>query len=342
MTWPLFNYPEWHNQPLNLTVDEINDPLSVIAAFFDCYKLPESRVYLQEWLKDALQKEDVNGANLFVLHNSIVRLAEASWLILKHRPELSRVIGEPINANADAALRLIVTAINPERIFLVGSNPIDLLIVMADKAQRHFEEYEKLIKFALSNQQVVTFSIIRSADLFNKLQNGHLFYSKVCVPTNLVYANGIVPELPAAQNILADAKAAAICHFDPGFKRAEGFIQAAQLQLEQEERELAAFLLHQAAELGIRALILAVTGQEIRSHEISVLRNYCNRYAPALKEVFHNEKEDQFVVLLDKAYKSSRYSPKYEISDEELRLLVMKVLLLLQKVKESFNELVAG
>lgn len=144
MTRPLFNYPEWHNQPLTLTIEEINDPLSVVAAFFDCYKLREPRVYLQEWLNDALQKEDVDGGNLFVLHNNIVRLAEASWLVLQQRPELSRVIGEPIDANVNAALRLIVIAINPERIFLVGLNPIDLLIVMPDKAQGSLKNMRNL------------------------------------------------------------------------------------------------------------------------------------------------------------------------------------------------------
>jgi HEPN domain-containing protein len=342
MTWPLFNYPEWHSQPLNLTVDEMDDPLSVIAAFFDCYNLPESRVYLQEWLKDALQREDVNGGNLFVLHNNIVRLAEASWLVLQQRPELSRVIGQPIDANVNAALRLIVTAINPERIFLVGLNPIDLLIVMPDKAQKQFEEYEKLIEFALLNQEVITFSVLRSADLFTHLQKGHLFYSKVCVPANLVYANGIVPELPVAQKRLADVKAAAIRQFEAGFKPAEGFLQAAKLQLEQEQKALTAFMLHQAAELGIRAFILALAGQDIRSHEISVLRKYCCRYAPSLNEVFHREKEAQLLTLLDKAYKCSRYSPNYKISEDNLEVLMIKVPLLLQRLKVSFTEIVGS
>jgi len=109
--------------------------------------------------------------------------------------------------------------------------------------------------------------VLRSADLLKHLQKGHLFYSKVCVPANLVYAKGIVPELPVAQKRFADVKTAAICHFEAGFKPAEGFLQAAKLQLEQEQKALTVFMLHQAAELGIRALILALSGQDIRSHE---------------------------------------------------------------------------
>jgi hypothetical protein len=156
-TWPLLNYPEWHNQPLNLTIEEIKDPLSVISAFFDCYKLSESRICLREWLEDALQREDVNARNLFVLHSNIVRLAEAAWLMLQQQPSLSEIIGKNGNADMYAVLRLIVTAVNPERISLLGSNPLDLLIVMPDKAQRPFKEYENLIEFALLDQESITF-----------------------------------------------------------------------------------------------------------------------------------------------------------------------------------------
>lgn len=339
--WPLLDYPEWNNQPLNLTIEEIEEPLLVISAFFDCYKLSESRICLQQWLDDALQREDVDARNLFVLYNNIVRLAEAAWLILQQKPYLSR-IGKKGDVDVNVVLELIVSAINPERIFLVTENPIDLLIIMPDKAQKNFKEYEKLVEFALLSQEVITFSVLRSTDLFKHLQNGHFFYSKAAIVNNVVYASNIARELPVESAIPSKRKAEAIGLFNPGFKRAETFFQAAKLHHNHGEKILAAFMLHQTAELGIRALVLGLTGQEIRSHEVSVLRKHCRRYAPALKEVLYSETADRFVTLLDKAYKNARYSPKYEISDDELNLLLKSVALLMNKVEESFNEILGA
>lgn len=343
-TWPLLNYPEWHNQPLNLTIEELKDPFSVISAFFDCYKLSEARICLQQWLEDALQRKDVDVRNIFALHNNIVRLAEAAWLILQQQPSLSLVSEKHDGPNIDAALRLIVAAVNPERVFLLGLNPMDLLIIMPDKAQRNFKEYENLIEFALLNQEAITFSVLRSADLLKQLQTGHLFYSFACISTNIVYDNGTPSNLPPIPDNLTELKTVAVLKFEPRFKRAESFLDGAKYHYERHEREIAAFMLQQAAELAFRALILAFTGQDIRTHEISVLRRHCNRCAPQLMEIFakENESDSQLLRLLDKAYKNARYNLDYEISDNQIELLIRKVMLLQQKIKEAFNEKIKG
>lgn len=343
-TWPLLKYPEWHNQPLNLTIEEIKDPLSVISAFFDCYKLSESRICLQQWLEVALQREDVDARNLFVLHNNIVRLAEAAWLILQQRPSVSMVLDKHDSLNIDAVLQLIVAAVNPERIFLLGSNPIYLLIVMPDKAQRPFKEYETLIEFALLDQESITFSVHRSADLLRQLQSTHIFYSLACNSANVVYENGIAGNLPRIPDNLGELRAAAVLRFEPGFKRAEAFLRSAIHNYEQHEKEIAAFMLHQAAELACRALLLVFTGQEVRTHEVSVLRKHCNRCAPQLKKIFSSgdESEEQLLLLLDKAYKNARYAVDYEILDSQVELLIKKVKLVQQKIREAFNEKIKG
>lgn len=86
MTEPL-NYPpkpvwpEWHNKPLKLTVQEIEDPTIVIQQFFQCYHLPDIRQCLQVWLEDSLAKNTVESKNHVFTHYEIEKLVEAAWVI---------------------------------------------------------------------------------------------------------------------------------------------------------------------------------------------------------------------------------------------------------------------
>jgi hypothetical protein len=43
-------WPDWHYQPLQLNESELQQPLVVIKAFFDCYTLPQVRSELKHWL----------------------------------------------------------------------------------------------------------------------------------------------------------------------------------------------------------------------------------------------------------------------------------------------------
>lgn len=74
-------WPHWHNQPLRLTVSEIENPSSVIDQFFECYHLPDIRVCLQNWLLDSLTKETVESNQHVFTHYEIEKLVEAAWLI---------------------------------------------------------------------------------------------------------------------------------------------------------------------------------------------------------------------------------------------------------------------
>ncbi len=77
----LTQLPEWHKQPLQLSIAQMDDPYSVLAYFFECYSLPDIRICLKELLNDALRAENVDAADHVSTHADIEKLVEAAWII---------------------------------------------------------------------------------------------------------------------------------------------------------------------------------------------------------------------------------------------------------------------
>ena len=79
----LNEYPEWHKNPLHLTIPEIKNPLIVIDSFFDCYNLPAIRACLREWFEDALTGSGIQARDHMYTYNDVERLIEAVFVHYK-------------------------------------------------------------------------------------------------------------------------------------------------------------------------------------------------------------------------------------------------------------------
>lgn len=79
----LTEYPEWHDNPLRLSIAEIESPYRVLDHFFQCYTLPQIRACLQELVYDSLRAEDTDAPCHVTTHEDIEKLVEAAWVILK-------------------------------------------------------------------------------------------------------------------------------------------------------------------------------------------------------------------------------------------------------------------
>jgi HEPN domain-containing protein len=332
-------YPQWVYQPLNLTLEEVEDPYEVLAAFFDCYTLHQSRLCLKRLLEDALNAENEQAINHLTLHDNILKLIEAAWLVLQRQPAIKKVLNTTAGDNPASILNLIVAAIRPERVFLLGTNPLDLLIVIPDDARRSLKEYETIIELANLHDETANASVIKSADLFKYLKEGNVFYSRVCQPVNVLYEEGSANPIPEPSKNLERLTQTFIRHFEIGFSRAEGFLKSAIYHQSQGENELAAFMLHQAVELAARALILTFTGKDIQTHDLNILKKHCVRCAPQLKSYFLcvANSDDRILTSLSKAYKSARYETNFKISCSELSILKEKVAVLLIEPQKAMT-----
>lgn len=241
------------------------------------------------------------------------------------------------NAALEKMITTIVEAIDPDKIFCKHDF---LLVVLSNKSQNPINDYKTVIE-ACVLPSPFHYSLYYSQEIEKFLSQGHLFYSTFCSKENLVYDNG-VPTLPLPlrqriQNITQKSTH----DFTTGFKRAQCFLEGAVFYLAKEEFALAAFMLHQATEQALRTIILSVTGHEVRTHTISELKQHLKRCAPQLNGFLSSNKEKILLDRLEKAYTCSRYTDKYEITLEELNLLLSHIRHLFSDTKNAFEEMIS-
>jgi HEPN domain-containing protein len=356
-----------HNRSFRLTEEERLNPYLVIRDTFSGNNIHGIRKMLWAWLKTSLAEKHSGqpkkeSLNLIDVYERLEKLIEAAYIINEERrlkgftAEADPVPGQygqqihgnkPADASLQATISFLISAVNPEKIFLLNKNAVyakdpagaDLLIVIPDSSQKAFKEYAVIVEMAAITQRQPRFSLHKSCDIQRFLTEGHIFYSGVCIKENLVYDNGKsrLPVLPASKATAIKEKAEK--DFWPVFNKAIAFLEGARLYYDKKEDQMAAFMLHQAIELGFRAIVLTFSGQDLRTHCIRSLKKQCQRYAPRLSALFPADTEAEETLLrhLENAYIDTRYKDYYEISEFELSTLFEKAALLHIEARRFFT-----
>jgi len=234
----------------------------------------------------------------------------------------------------------LVVTIQPETIFRVPHANIDLLdliIAMPPGGNNAFRHYERIIEIAGIRNEGFHFSLHHSPELIKKLNQGSIFYTTVCREENRLYSNGNAPVFePAKEPVLTQAIKARES-FTNGHTKALAFMDGANLYLGQKQHIMAAFMLHQAIERSLIAVIVATTGTVMNTHAISELLQYTRRCAWQLNEVFpsNTEWEKSYLQWVDKLYPDAGYKDGFEVPPEYLDILLQRA----NKILELSHEL---
>src|SRR5690606_18868702 len=86
---------------------------------------------------------------------------------------------------------------------------------------------------------------------------------------------------------------------------------------------IAAFLLHQAAEVLLKAVLVTFTGYRPKTHDLGELERRCTRASPGIGPLVPQDAPDRarLAALLRAAYVDARYSFGFEVSREDLEAL---------------------
>ena len=106
----------------------------------------------------------------------------------------------------------------------------------------------------------------------------------------------------------------------------------------------AVFLFHQATEGMYHCLLLVLTLYSPKSHRLKSLRSSAERIEPRLIEAWPRDTKfaRRCFERLDRAYVDARYSPHYEITEEELRWLIERIQVLQNLVEQICREKLEG
>ncbi|WP_431320054.1 HEPN domain-containing protein [Rhizobium sp. YTU87027] len=210
----------------------------------------------------------------------------------------------------------------------------DLLIVVNSKAFAEEQELWENIEERLLTEQIAhrietpVVPIIHTlADVNDQLSRGRPFFVDIARDGIPLYEE---PGHPLAQPkplTAEDERFEAKTHFDRWFFNAGKFLEGAQFYAVQEDRNHAAFMLHQACESYYHCALLTLTLYSPKSHRLKVLRSQGEGLDIRLVEAWPRESRfsRRCFELLSRAYVEARYSSKYTISNEELAWLVERV-----------------
>jgi len=141
-----------------------------------------------------------------------------------------------------------------------------------------------------------------------------------------------------------EALAMAKEYFDEWFPSAAGFQRNAAYAVRDNDRKLAAFLMHQATERLYHCVLLVTTFYTPHVHNLGSLRTQAERLDRRLQHIWpmDSRKERAMFEKLKDAYVKARYSKHYRISEEELAWLGARVEELGQVVHVICQETIAS
>lgn len=210
----------------------------------------------------------------------------------------------------------------------------DILVVVNDERLTEFEYWsaaeDRLMRDTTITKALsapVNFIVHSLTDVNAQLEKGRPFFVDIvsqgialCEAEGFPFAQP--RDLPPEE-----ARAEAQKHFDKWFPSAEAFLRMAEGARAAGDTNESAFALHQSAERFYHCTLLVLTLYSPKSHKLNFLRSHAEEIAPELIAAW--PRADKFsrrcFELLRQAYVNARYSPHYEISDEELRWLAERV-----------------
>ena len=337
-----------------LTLEETEEPLLAIKRFFIAHSFEEWSEILTQLMEYALSKTSIceaTGEGIGLGHYELLEsLIEAIYLIYERDDQIPSTFKKlKKTSESSPIVDLIIASLEPEMIFQVTHHKVlqetaatyrDLLIVLADNNGTPFQELEPVVELITAKDSRVSCSLHKASAIQQALNDGHIYYSLVCLKENLIFQNtsAKIPELPTEKFAAVVEKAR--LEFETGMAKAHSFYAGAEKYAESNDSAMAMFMLQQATELTFRAVALSLYGIERRTHSIKSLKKLNRRLAPQLNDIFpaDTEEEERLLKVLEDAYLDARYNSNYVIPQNDLPEILSRVSKLLDMAKQIFKQ----
>jgi len=216
----------------------------------------------------------------------------------------------------------------------------DLILVTDRYVYKPMNDISSVLDLALLGYRHINCTVYTYGTLYDHLLKGHLYFSAVCRPENCIYQRSGSFDLPLldpeqSEELIQSSSSSFQQHLHKAFT----FYQGACHYYNDNETNIAAFMLQQTCELAYRSLLLAFRGKEIRCHELVLLRKHVLHFIPEMNGIFDPEEKKETIILshIQDAYIRSRYDNNYEVNTENLHIWLEGASQLLQRSHQVFR-----
>jgi uncharacterized protein len=214
------------------------------------------------------------------------------------------------------------------------ASDVDLLAIVSHNALTEMSSFWSEVEDRLFQDPLVKrdVSIIVHTlqDVNRQLKDGQYFFSEIIQQGILLYEDSERDKNAKAKNLLAKpsipdpqrSATLARAYFSTWRKKADFCLNDGKRHIggDKDERNHAAFLLHQAAESAYRMFLLTTTLYAPGTHHLGKLRNIARTIDGRIEDAWGLPQKPykRYFELLRRAYVEARYSPSYETTHEIL------------------------
>jgi HEPN domain-containing protein len=351
-----------------LNESEIKNPLLVGNAFFQERPVSWYREQLQEWLRYALSKdaakEFVNSPDLIIVYENLQRLyAAARVLLMVHEALLAESDQQeetsvsnvrlynldkealPLHHEMLPNLVSVITHKLPTTyaIYYLGYKPGNfnsafILVLTADHEQGEALTLGTMLEESCRPSNVVVL-VHYASSVINAINKGDHFFSRaLSCPALYISGNMLLPNSDVIKsNTFIELGEA---NWERWRKQAKEFLSGATYYLSVEAHSAALFSLHQCAEDILIAIVRAVLGYKINSHNLLRLLRVTQFFTNDLTAVFQidTEKGKRNFNILKDAYINVRYRDNYAPDNSSLDILYPIVANLLSTAEQVHDQ----
>ena len=177
-------------------------------------------------------------------------------------------------------------------------------------------------------------------DVNDQLARGKPFFIDIVRDGIMLYEKDGHPFVAPKPLSEDEARKEAQAYFQRWFALSADAFELASIAIERRIWCDGAFMLHQATERLYHCALLVLTLYSPKSHRLKSLRSSAERLEPRLIEAWPRDTKfaRRCFERLDRAYVDARYSPHYEITEEELQWLVERIQVLQGLVEQICRE----
>jgi HEPN domain-containing protein len=245
---------------------------------------------------------------------------------------------------------IIKEVVSPEKIILFGSyakgkyvehrytgkdgifyeyvSDYDFLVVTQNNTIKDYELEDIINSRTQHFKQPINLQI-HEIDYINEgLEFGQYFFTDIVKEGVLLYDTGLVDFAEPRELTPEEEKEIAQRYFDIWFPGASAFLKGVQFFLSEGEYKIGVFNLHQATESFYYAILLVFTSYKPKTHNLYKLRKQAKHLSEELFLLFPieaNKEEKNLFDLLKRGYIDARYKADFEITEEELSKLMLRI-----------------
>ena len=212
------------------------------------------------------------------------------------------------------------------RLIIHKRSDYDILVITEDKnTAGNVGLWQKINKIFLTSDLSTHARVIAHDIQFVniRLAEGRYFFRDIKKEGVMLYDSGKYKLAGKRKLKPVEQQRIAQDYLDEWLGSALKFYKGYEMYVTDKDYKEAAFMLHQAAERSLKAVLLVFTEDAPHEHMLDLLCYEAAKFDPGFGTVFPKEsgEEKELFELLDYAYIGARYDPDYYITEDELKCL---------------------